>query len=212
MSLEEFRKQIDQADDALIKAFCQRMKIAADIAAFKKEHHLPILDSGRERKKLKAVAEKAGEEMEDYATVLYALLFELSRAYQGHLLDEATELTRQITRAIEETPRLFPPKAQVACQGVEGANSQTACERLFRMPSISYFSTFDAVFSAIESGFCPVRRRAAGEQLRRFRQPGVRPHDPPQLPHHPQRPDQDRPQPGGPPRGEEGGHPGNRLP
>lgn len=94
MSLEEFRKQIDQADDALIKAFCQRMKIAADIAAFKKEHHLPILDSGRERKKLKAVAEKAGEEMEDYATVLYALLFELSRAYQGHLLDEATELTR----------------------------------------------------------------------------------------------------------------------
>ena len=167
MSLEEFRKQIDQADDALIKAFCQRMEIAADIAAFKKEHHLPILDSGRERKKLKAVAEKAGEEMEDYATVLYALLFELSRAYQGHLLDETTELTRQITRAIEETPRLFPPKAQVACQGVEGANSQTACERLFRMPSISYFSTFDAVFSAIENGFCqygvvPLENSSAG--------------------------------------------------
>lgn len=167
MNLEEFRKQIDQADDELIHAFCQRMKIAADIAAFKKAHHLPVLDSNREKKKLKEVAEKAGEEMEDYATVLYALLFELSRAYQGHLLDETTELTRQISRAIEETPRLFPPKAQVACQGVEGANSQTACERLFRMPSISYFSTFDAVFSAIESGFCqygvvPLENSSAG--------------------------------------------------
>ena len=167
MNLEDYRQQIDQADDALLRAFCDRMEIAAKIAAYKKEQDLPVLDSGRERKKLKAIAEKAGPEMEDYATVLYALLFELSRAYQGHLLDQTTELTRCITAAIEETPRLFPPKAQVACQGVEGAYSQAACERLFRMPSISYFSSFDAVFSAIEMGFCqygviPLENSTAG--------------------------------------------------
>ena len=167
MNLEEYRQKIDAADDALIRAFRERMEISAGIAAYKKEHGLPILDSSRERKKLKDVAEKAGPEMEDYATVLYELLFELSRAYQGHLSDEATELTHAIEAAISGTPRLFPPKAQVACQGVEGAYSQVACEKLFRAPSISYFSTFDAVFSAIENGFCqygviPLENSTAG--------------------------------------------------
>jgi len=167
MNLEELRLKIDKADDALIRAFCERMQVSADIAAYKKEHGLPILDSSRERRKLKDVAEKAGTEMEDYATVLYELLFELSRAYQGHLSDEATELTHEIEAAISGTPSLFPPKAQVACQGVEGAYSQAACEKLFRSPSISYFSTFDAVFSAIENGFCqygviPLENSTAG--------------------------------------------------
>jgi len=167
MNLEEYRQKIDAADDALIRAFRDRMEISAGIAAYKKEHGLPILDSSRERKKLKDVAEKAGPEMENYATVLYELLFELSRAYQGHLSDEATELTHAIEAAISDTPQLFPPKAQVACQGVEGAYSQVACEKLFRAPSISYFSTFDAVFSAIENGFCqygviPLENSTAG--------------------------------------------------
>ena len=167
MNLEEYRQKIDAADDALIRAFRDRMEISAGIAAYKKEHGLPILDSSRERKKLKDVAEKAGPEMENYATVLYELLFELSRAYQGHLSDEATELTHAIEAAISGTPQLFPPKAQVACQGVEGAYSQVACEKLFRAPSISYFSTFDAVFSAIENGFCqygviPLENSTAG--------------------------------------------------
>ena len=167
MNLEHYRQLIDQADNNLIQAFCERMDVAAKIAAYKKEHDLPILDSSRERQKLKEVAEKAGPEMEDYATVLYELLFELSRAYQGHLSDEATELTRQIQAAIDGTPQLFPPKAQVACQGVAGAYSGAACEKLFRAPSISYFSTFDAVFSAIENGFCqfgviPLENSTAG--------------------------------------------------
>ena len=167
MTLDDYRSKIDQADSALLRAFCDRMATAAEIAAYKKEHGLPIIDSGRERRKFKDIAEQAGPEMEDYATVLYALLFELSRAYQGRLLDTATELTQRISGAIEETPHLFPPKAQVACQGVEGAYSQAACDKLFRMPSISYFSSFDAVFSAIESGLCqygviPLENSAAG--------------------------------------------------
>lgn len=167
MNLDELRLQIDAADEALIDAFSSRMKAAAAIAAYKKEHGLPVIDSARERQKLQAVCEKAGPDMEDYTAALYALLFELSRAYQGRLLGESTELTRQITTAMEETPHLFPPKAQVACQGVEGAYSQTACQRLFKMPAISYFSSFDAVFSAIESGLCqygviPLENSTAG--------------------------------------------------
>ena len=167
MTLEEYRQKIDEADRALLSAFCERMEVAAAIAAYKKEHNLPVLDAGRERQKLKTIAESAGPEMEDYANVLYALLFELSRAYQGHLLEKTTELTEKIAQAISNTQPLFPPKAQVACQGVEGAYSEAACEKLFRSPSISYFSSFESVFSAIESGFChygviPLENSTAG--------------------------------------------------
>ena len=55
----------------------------------------------------------------------------------------------------------------MACQGVEGAYSQLACEKLFRLPSIFYFSNFDAVFSAIEKRLCrygviPLENSTAG--------------------------------------------------
>ena len=55
----------------------------------------------------------------------------------------------------------------VACQGVEGAYSQLACEKLFQAPNILYFSNFEAVFSAIEKGLCqygiiPLENSTAG--------------------------------------------------
>ena len=42
----------------------------------------------------------------------------------------------------------------VACQGVEGANSQVACDRLLPRGNIVYVKTFQAVVSAVESGLC----------------------------------------------------------
>ena len=42
----------------------------------------------------------------------------------------------------------------IAVQGTQGANSQTACERLFGESGIMYFGTFDAVFNAVDKGLC----------------------------------------------------------
>ena len=69
--------------------------------------------------------------------------------------------------AVENTDKLFPPKAMVACQGVEGAYSQIACEKLFSAPSIMYCRNFESVFAAIESGLCrygilPLENTVAG--------------------------------------------------
>ena len=88
MNLEEYRQKIDAADEALIRAFRERMAVSADIAAFKKEHGLPILDCSREQKKLDSVAQQAGETFAPYAVRLYELLFELSRDYQAHCSEE----------------------------------------------------------------------------------------------------------------------------
>ena len=37
MDLKELRGQIDEIDDQLVKLFCQRMDIAAQVAQYKKE-------------------------------------------------------------------------------------------------------------------------------------------------------------------------------
>ena len=95
------------------------------------------------------------------------MLFELSRSYQSKLGDTPTELYKQITQAIETTPQLFPQQAMVACQGVEGAYSQIACEKIFQNPMIMYFKNFEGVFTAIDQGLCqygilPIENSTAG--------------------------------------------------
>ena len=167
MDIKELRGQIDRIDDELVRLFGQRMDVAAQIADYKKENNLPIFVPAREREKLADVAEKAGPEMANYTRVLYSMLFELSRSYQGKRNDTVSPLYKTITQAIESTPQLFPQTAMVACQGVEGAYSQIACEKIFKNPFILYFKTFDGVFNAIDQGLCqygilPIENSSAG--------------------------------------------------
>ena len=124
MNLEQSRKAIDEIDQQLVKLFTERMACAAEIAAYKKENNLPVLDAGRERQKLAAISEMAPDDLENSARCLYSLIFSLSRAYQHRLLGNDAELPKKIAAAIEATPNLFPPKAMVACQGLEGAYSR----------------------------------------------------------------------------------------
>ena len=95
------------------------------------------------------------------------MLFELSRSYQSKLSGGSRMLYEEITQSIAKTPNLFPQNAMVACQGVEGAYSQLACEKIFPNPMILYFKTFDGVFQAIDQGLCqygilPIENSTAG--------------------------------------------------
>ena len=167
MELQELRGRIDQIDDQLVKLFAQRMDVAAQIADYKKAENLPIFVPAREREKLVDVAQKAGPEMENYTRVLYSMLFELSRSYQSKRTSQLTHQYHSILSSIENTPKLFPQTPMVACQGVEGAFSQIACEKIFKSPVILYFKNFEAVFSAIDKGLCqygilPIENSTAG--------------------------------------------------
>ena len=167
MDLQELRLEIDRIDDELVKLFAERMDIAAQIGDYKKARNLPVFVPAREREKLQDVAGKAGPEMANYTRVLYSMLFELSRSYQSKRSDNLSALYHQITKAIETTPKLFPQAPMVACQGVEGAYSQIACEKIFKNPFILYFKNFEGVFTAIEQGLCqygilPIENSTAG--------------------------------------------------
>jgi len=167
MKLKDLRTEIDKIDDELVRLFGARMEIAAQIADYKRENNLPILMPAREREKLLDVAKKASPDMANYTRVLYSMLFELSRSYQSKRNDERSQLYHRIADAIENTPKLFPQAPMVACQGVEGAYSQIACEKIFKNPFIMYFKNFEAVFNAIEQGLCqyailPIENSTAG--------------------------------------------------
>lgn len=167
MDISHLRGQIDDIDRQLVSLFSQRMDVAAQIADYKKENNLPIYVPAREREKLADVAQLAGPDMANYTRVLYSMLFELSRSYQSKRTDAVSALYQQITHAIESTPKLFPQSAMVACQGVEGAYSQIACEKIFKNPFIMYFKNFEGVFTAIEKGLCqygilPIENSTAG--------------------------------------------------
>ena len=167
MDLNELRQQINSIDDELLTLFTRRMDLASQVADYKRAHDLPILQPAREREILKKAAEKAGPELGGYARVLFSMLMELSKSYQNKRNNKEIELHRQIDDAIENTPRLFPQAPMVACQGVEGANSQIACEKIFKNPFIMYFKSFESVFTAIEQGLCqygilPIENSTAG--------------------------------------------------
>ena len=171
MDLSEIRQEINRVDDQLVKLFVERMELASQVAAYKKEHNLPIFVPAREREILKKVAEMAGPDMGDYTRTLYTMLMELSRSYQNKQNRITTPLAQQIADSIETTPKLFPQAPMVACQGVEGAYSQIACEKIFKSPFIMYFKNFEGVFTAIDQGLCqygilPIENSTAGSVKR----------------------------------------------
>ncbi len=167
MELSELRQQIDEIDRELVSLFTRRMSVSADVAEYKRQTGMNVLDPSRERALLGKVSELAGEDLEEYTRTLYATILELSRSYQHKRLGDTSSLYSEITEALDTTPKLFPERATVACQGVEGAYSQLAAEKLFSAPNIVFLSDWEKVFSAIEAGLCrygviPIENSTAG--------------------------------------------------
>ena len=167
MELKDYRARLDGIDSELLRLFSERMDIAGDIALWKRDNHMPVLDLRREKEKLKTLEEQSPEALREYTVSLFSTIMELSRSRQNRVLHPSSPETEAVEKALKETPQLFPESAIVACQGVEGAYSDIACEKLFQRPNTFYFSTFDAVFAAIDKGLCrygviPVENSTAG--------------------------------------------------
>ena len=73
--LSQLREEMDNADDALLKALEQRMRVAEKIGNFKKSSGKPIYDGLREREKLSAIYDKADELTQPFVPPIYSLLF-----------------------------------------------------------------------------------------------------------------------------------------
>ncbi len=167
MEIKDLRQEIDKIDEDLAKLIGKRMSVAAKIGQIKKENGLPVFDATREKELLDRVRTLSDGETAQYTKVIYQTLMDVSRSYQKKLMSEETELSRRMHAAIEKTEKIFPENAVVACQGVAGAYSQIACEKLFSEPSIMYFGGFEDVFRAVDKKLChygvlPIENSTAG--------------------------------------------------
>ncbi len=154
MDLESLRREIDGVDTQLTDLFVRRMRLCGDVARYKKEHNMTVLNQGREREILSRISAQAGDELDGYARILFATLFDLSRSYQEMLTTEGSHVAEEVAASLKNTPQLFPKEAVVACQGVEGGYTQQACDKVFSFADIMYFRTWEGVFSAVQKGMC----------------------------------------------------------
>lgn len=155
MDLVELRQKIDKIDDEILKLFLERMDISKSVAKYKKENGLSTMQKGRERDILNRVGEAAGPEMSEYSRILFSTLMDLSKSYQNKKnADKNGVFASKIKQALENTPKIFPNSGTVACQGIEGAYSQIACDKLFKNPDIKFVKNFEDVFDAVENGTC----------------------------------------------------------
>lgn len=166
--MENQKTEIDRIDEEIIKLLAERVKVLDEDTNGENggKSKLPI-ESLRERKaKIMSMAEKYPEEIRNYIPVVVNLLNEMKGTNSRGKGEKGT-LAGKIEKSKNETNKLFPDFVTVACQGTEGANSQIACDRIFRNSNIMFFDRFGAVFSAIEKGLCqygviPVENSYAG--------------------------------------------------
>jgi len=153
MELDDIRKELDGVDEEMRALFFKRMELSADVAEYKNTHSLPILNKEREREILAKMTMDAGDNSL-YIHRFFSTLFELSRARQASLISSPSKVGAYVKESLARGGEVFPRTGTVACQGVEGANSQEACDKLLPRGNIIYVKTFSAVFDAVESGLC----------------------------------------------------------
>ena len=166
MELKDYRAKIDEIDAQIAHLFAERMQAAEAIADYKAQNHLPIYHPAREREVLLSASQAAAPYSRE-ARVVFGAMMDVSRSRQAARLAGESPLTQAISRAVAETPATFPQNATVACQGIEGAYSHQAANRLFALPQILFFQRFDSVFQAVEKGLCrygvlPIENSSAG--------------------------------------------------
>ena len=167
LDLNKIRQEINSIDDEISALFEKRMLLAKDVAEYKRQNDMAVYDRRRERDIINRISSQVSDDLSSYAKILYSTLFQVSRSYQFKKLIPSSPVTDKMKKAVDETSQLFPRSAKVGCQGVEGAYAQSACDRIFDSPDISFYKTWEDVFKSVESGECkygvvPLENSTAG--------------------------------------------------
>jgi chorismate mutase/prephenate dehydratase len=145
--LQAIRKEIADVDAQMAELFVRRMRLAQDVAAYKKTYGLPILDAEQEAR----VLERGAERVPD------AQIGGYYRSFLQGVMDLSKQYQRRLTEGVK-----------VAYNGVPGAFAHIAAGRIFPDAVLTPFGSFRDAYSAAESGACdyaviPIENSYAGE-------------------------------------------------
>lgn len=146
-TLEEARKQIQETDRQMAGLFQKRMEAVREIAAYKKERGIPILDQEQEKRVLERNSAYINDELvkQYYMTFMQDTL-DVSKKFQERLISGA----------------------KVAFSGTPGAFAHIASKKIFPQGRCIPFPSFDAAYLSVVEGECdyavlPIENSYAGE-------------------------------------------------
>ncbi len=87
-NLDQLRDKIDDIDTQITELFKQRMETALEVAKYKKENNIPVLNDRREKEVLHKVSDQIGKPLDGYARQVFETLFDVSKSYQNEYLSQ----------------------------------------------------------------------------------------------------------------------------
>ena len=95
--LEMIRNRIDQVDAQIVDLLEERLALAGEVAAYKKETGKAVFDPVREREKIEKVRQLAKTDyLRDELPQVYELLMEISKNWQKRLMEgEEAEVSHE---------------------------------------------------------------------------------------------------------------------
>lgn len=159
--LNQCRREIDEIDKELIALFEKRMDIAINVAEYKKENKLPILNAKREEEVIdKNMGALKNKEYSYIARKFFANMMELSRSVQAKFISVEKDINIESIN-IDKTKRL-------GFQGVPGSFSEEALLKYFgENIDETPYEEFEDVFSALKNneidyGILPIENSCTG--------------------------------------------------
>ena len=133
--LLKVRKEINEIDKEMADLFVRRMKAVEEVAEYKKERGLAILDEARENEVVRQNASLVDDDtLRGYYINFLRDTMAVSRSYQGYLMNGM----------------------KVAYSGTEGAFAHIAANKLYPNAKKVAFSDFSSAYQAVEKGECDV--------------------------------------------------------
>lgn len=145
--LNQAREIINEVDKEMAALFEKRMNAAKLVAKYKKEHGMPILDTGREAAVIARNSKLIeNDELRSFYVNFIQSTMDISKNYQRKNLDGM----------------------RVAYSGVEGAFAHFAAKKLFPDANLISCSDFNTAYTSVVSGDCdscvlPIENSSAGE-------------------------------------------------
>lgn len=158
--LKQCRQEIDCIDEQIMALFEKRMKVCAEVVQYKREHHLSIFQSDREKEVIeKNVQRIQSQELKPYAQLVIRDMMNISKSYQASFL--SNEVVYEMKEPCFE-------QCVVGYPGVSGSFSNKALEAYFgKNVQQKNYEQFHDVFEALQNdevdyGIVPLENSSTG--------------------------------------------------
>lgn len=155
------KEELERIDKALAKILKARLKASREVIT--SSNNLVSLE-----RELRYIFDNYfNDDSRQFADVFYNSVLCVCNSYSYVNDDNNNVIVKKVINALRETFKSFPDNEKVVCQGVEGAYSQIAADKLFKVSKLLFAKNFEDVFLAINNnearyGVIPIENSTAG--------------------------------------------------